>query len=161
MHTVIDVHTLRTTGNTHGFASSPRYAPTLRSTFWGKESLSQRSFRAKMASGGSSVTPCHSSGSGYVQLEHPHLEDMLHLPRGGAIAVDVDGRWPTICCSRAVAVAMGDAECVGGGEELSTQWNEGGLYMGYSCRTLRRVTTRSRRFWGHVLHKNACLTDKL
>ena len=53
--------TLRTAGNTHGFASSPRYAPTLRSIFWGKASLSQRSFKANMLSGGSSVTPCHNS----------------------------------------------------------------------------------------------------
>ena len=61
MHPAIVPHTLRTTGNVHGFASSPRYAPTLRSTFWAKVSLSQRSFRANMASGGSRETPCHSS----------------------------------------------------------------------------------------------------
>ena len=104
MHPAIILHTLRTTGNVHGFASSPRYAPTLRSTFWGKVSLSQRSFKANIASGGSRVTPCHSSGKRSADPSFP--EDTLHLPRGGAIAVDVDGRWSTICCRRAVAVAI-------------------------------------------------------
>jgi len=90
-HPVLNVHALRTAGNIHGFPSSPRYAPMLRSIFWGKASLSQRSFKTNIPSGGSSVTPCHSSG-GYTQLAHPHIEDMLHLPRGGAMVVDVDDR---------------------------------------------------------------------
>lgn len=41
---------------------------------------------------------------------------MLHLPRGGATVADVDGRWSTICWSRAVAVAMDGVGCVGGAE---------------------------------------------
>jgi hypothetical protein len=91
MDPAINVHALRTAGNIHGFASSPRYAPMLRSIFWGKTSLSQHSFKANMPSGGSSVTPCHSSGR-HAQPVDRHLEDALRLPRSGAIAVDVDGR---------------------------------------------------------------------
>jgi hypothetical protein len=91
MHPVINAHALRTAGNIHGFASSPRYAPILRSTFWGNASLSQRSFKANMASGGSSGTPCHSS-SDHTQPAHLHVGHMPHLPRDGAIAIDGEGR---------------------------------------------------------------------
>jgi len=58
-----------------------------------------------MPSGGSSETPCHSSNE-QTQPAHPHIQDTLHLPRGGVVAVDVDGRWSTICCRRTVAVFM-------------------------------------------------------
>jgi len=144
---------LRTAGKIHGFASSPRYAPTLRSIFWGKVSLSQRSFKAKMPSGGSRETFCQSSDV-RIQPGYPHLEDMLHLPSGGAIAVDVDGRWSTICCRRVVAVSMVGAVTVGGEE------GENGCSRraakDFICKRLRRVTTTKRcrslagLFWGEI-----------
>jgi hypothetical protein len=59
-----------------------------------------------MPSGGSRVTPCHSSNGHTFSLHIARRWVPFYLPRGGVLMVEVEGRWSAICCKRAVAVAV-------------------------------------------------------
>jgi len=74
---------------------------------------------------------------------HSHLESTFHLPRGGAITVEVDGRWSAICCKREVAVFMVGIVVVGRGKgTMGVQMKQRGiLYPLFSSEHCEELTT--------------------